>query len=1260
MRATPAESAAATDPPAGARPLTPRTRRMALRVTLMTLAGALLLAALALFAYALAAARVPQHRAALENLLRAEAGLDVRFNDLVLHWGWYGPEVVFRGVALGEPGEPRSLLRASRLVVGVDLWHMLRSGELQIGRITLIDPDIDLTHAPLGRAARGAGASTGAPLSPMRLLARWRGVRIDVQGGTLRAALSGAPLAVGIRSIQLRRSGAQWSAEALLTLPPALGATAEVSLRGVAALPEELSGTLSIKGQRLELAGWRALLGATPGAELLPSAGSGNVSASLVLAHGALARADGSVQAEELKWPAAETFAAGFTLERLHADWQLARTAAGWHLAAQPLELEAGEDARAALTLDAASDAAWVRGRIQQAPVEVLAGLARSLNPGLVLAAPVLGGTVREASFDWSSARAPAQRLRTAAELDDLSIAAAGSPVRLAGLAAHVRSDGHDLSAELHSDHARVTLADDPEFELAPVTLSARLELDDNARGWRLSTRDLEIRATDAQLRVSATLMGDAAPGRARLEAHATLSDARVELVRKLLGTQALAALGGAGELIAGRIEHAELTASGFPDEPLPWSGAHRAFTGSVVLRAARLAGSASRPDLTGLEARIDWRGTRVAVRLSEGTSGTLKVVRASGEWDARDASLVRLSGRLSGDAEEALAWLTRHPQVGSFAPALEGIELRGAAALDFSVQRAYAASRSAAAPRFTTRVTALLDGAQLHAVTGLPSIEALRGTLAFVDGRLQRSTVTGQWLGGPIALTVSERGEHGAPALAISGRGLLDVHQALIATGAHGAEGELQGNAEWSADLRLLAAAPGRPASLRVRADSSLIGVTSRLPEPFAKPAGATFALHAELSGTQDAGELRVALGERLRGLIALERRGELWQIERGAVRFGASVPALPEVPVVRIEGNLSRLDLAAYAALWRALARNSAWPALRVELNTTELLAAGRSYPNVRLTAESGAGSDVLRLESPQLAGVVRLPAMVDAAHPASVRLERLDLPELAAAPAAAALLGALSSNAQLAIDDLRWQGRSLGSLSANLAAHADAIELSEVTLAGAGDEAHGALRCQALCRATFSLESADAAATLVRLGLPSDLAAARTRVSGALEWPAFTAPAWASITGLLHMELGEGVARSTRAATPEDSPFGLFAVPGLIAGLGLPELRFTRLTADFALGDGQAFTSDLHLDGDTEILMRGRIGLVAHDYDAQVWVLKGEQRLPAAVRSLVPAPKVAALWLSLRELFTGAGHGRAALRLRGTWNDPMVTEP
>src|SRR5215831_14792591 len=122
-----------------------------LRVAALAIAGALAFFGIVLLAYELAVARVPQHRAALERLVRAQTGLDIRFDELGLRWGWYGPEAVFRRVELGEPGRSTVLLRAPQLVVGINAWQTMRAGQLVAGRITLIAPDIDLermAHAP--------------------------------------------------------------------------------------------------------------------------------------------------------------------------------------------------------------------------------------------------------------------------------------------------------------------------------------------------------------------------------------------------------------------------------------------------------------------------------------------------------------------------------------------------------------------------------------------------------------------------------------------------------------------------------------------------------------------------------------------------------------------------------------------------------------------------------------------------------------------------------------------------------------------------------------------------------------------------------------------------------------------------------------------------------------------------------------------------------------------------------------------------------
>ncbi|HEV2229732.1 MAG TPA: AsmA-like C-terminal region-containing protein [Steroidobacteraceae bacterium] len=1255
----PADAAAGTDAPAAAQPGAAGARTL-VRVTLATLAGASLLAAVILLAYALAAARVPQQRATLESLVRAETGLDVRFDELRLRWGWYGPEAAFEAVELHEPGEARALLTAPQLVLGVDLWRMLRSGDLAISRITLVDPDIDVRPGPPVRGARPARAPASA--SPTRLLARWRGTRIDVEGGRLRAEVAGVPLDAGIRRIELRRAGAEWTAEALLTLPEELGTTAEAGLRlqGDAAQPADLAGTLTLGSRRLQLAGWRSLLKSAPLAPYLPDAGSADVTVQLDLAQGAVQRAQGTVAGAGLEWPAVGP-AAGLALDELHAEWQLVRNRAGWHFGVEPLELGAGSP-RAALSIDAAADGGWVRGRLQRAPAAVLAGLTRGVLPQLRVSGVELRGMVREARFDWSAARPPDARLLTTAELDDLSVIPPGHALALAGLTAHLSGTGASLEAALDASAAQATFAADPARALAPIGLHAQLALTDNGRTWRLSTRELEIRQGDSRLAASGTLTGEDSGAHPRIDARAAVSGAPIELVRAALGARTLAALGAAaGELTAGRIVHGQLVARGPLDEPLPWSGARRTFAGSLELTGASLAGAADRPDLRGLDARIDWRGARVRVRVDGAAAGRLRLSAARGEWDARDASLERLAGRLSGNLVDALAWLRDHPQLEPYAPGIDGIALSGDAVFDFELRRAGNRAGGPRAPRFATRLSALLDGAQLRPVAGLPGIEGLRGTLAFADGHLQRSTVTGRWLGGPIALSVGERRERGATAVAISGKGVLDVPEAMAAaTGLHAGESPLRGNAEWSADLRLLPGTNGGRASWRARADTSLAGVASSLPEPLAKASGSVLPLHIELLGTEDTAELHVALAEWLRGVAAVSRRGDLWRIERGAVTLAAGTPTMPTAPVVEIEGTISRLDLPAYALLWRELARHSAWPALRVELTANELLAGELRFPDLRVAAQVGPGSGEAELESPDFQASVHWPGVVDAAHPVSAHVERLDLAQLAAdrAAPAAALLAALGSDTRLSIGDLRWQGRPLGGLDATLAARAGELEVQDLRVSGAGDEARGKLKCRdGVCRASFSLQSHDAAATLTRLGFRSDLGAARAVASGQLAWPAAGSAILADAKGELHVELDDGLARSVAADAPGGS-LGLLAVPGLIAGMGLPQLPFTRLTADFAVADGQAATSDLHLDGDTEILMRGRIGLLARDYDAEVRVLKGEERLPAAVRRLGPGPRVAALWMSLRELLTGVNRERATLRLHGTWDDPMVS--
>jgi uncharacterized protein YhdP len=1252
---------------AGARP----TRRQ-LRLVAWVAGGVAILGAVALTAWQLAAARVPQHRAALEALIREHTGLEVGFRELSVRWGWYGPEAVFHRVVLGEPGGGGALLRAPTLIVGLDTWRMLRSGELAIARITLVEPDIDFGAGAAARAGahRPQAGHDSVVSAGARLLSRWRGGRIELEGGALHWPLPGAmPLTVSVRHAQLRRLADVWDADVQLLLPARLGESLHLSvqMRGDPAQPHELSGGLSFDGRRLEFAGWREVIRYPPTERYLPEGGLGNLELHAEFADGRLLRVDGKVLAEGLAWRPPAAAAGVLGIERLRGDWQLVRRGEAWRLEAHALESDAPAPSTVSASVDVASDAGTAQGHIESAPLALLAAVARSYAPQLPLAQVSLDGVVRELSFDWNAHRPAGERLRTSARLEELTIGSASRELTLRGLSAQLSGVDARLTADLHGEHAQLHARLDEPVALEGLAVAARLALAAEHGGWQLRTDELAITRADLALAASGALTADGAGGKPQVAAHIALKQADAVLIAKLLGPRALAALGAASamQLAGGRIENADLEWRGPIDPRDTGSG----FRGAFELRDASLGGFDPWPDLEHLDAHLEWRGPRVHAAVVAGEAGTFKLAGASADWDVRGKRPTHLAARLTASAQPALAWLRAHPQLASYAPGMEDVDLRGETRLDVDVLVPAPAAgvtpgtRRAPPPR--TRINAVLDDVQLRAVAGLPPIDGLHGTLGFTAGHLQPSQLSGQWLGGPVTLNVAERRDAVGTALAISGRGLAKARDALLAAGASD-DAMLEGSAEWTALLTLLPGPAGSPPRWRVRADSNLIGVTSRLPEPFAKAESLSLPLRVEMQAGADAGQLRLALGERLRAAAALNRSGELWRIERGAVRLASTAPALPEEPVLLLEGRMNRLDLPPLLALWRQAGRDPALPALRAHLSAAQLVVGERTYGEASVSAEAALKGGTLELESEDLTGTASWSATVDEAHPARVHLSRMDAAQLADAALGAGLAAALGPAARLSIDALEWQGRSLGSLGAELTSRADGFDVGELRLTGETEDSRGSVHCQdGACRAQFGLDSRDAAATLTAYGFRPELAASHALLTGELQWPQAAGPSLATLAGRLHMQLEQGVTRTAREAGG-GVPLALLSVPALTAGLHalngegvLPGLNFSRLTADFELRDGQATTSDLHFDGDAEILVRGRTGLLAHDYDEQAWILRGEQRLPAAVRRLGPTPKVAAVWLSLRELFAGsADRTRAALRLRGTWEEPMVT--
>jgi uncharacterized protein YhdP len=924
-----------------------------------------LLAGFMVLAYQLTAARLPEHRAVLERLVRAETGLDLRFEELGVRWGWYGPEAVFSRVELGEAGRAKVLLRAPELIVALDAWRSVQSGRLQAGRITLVAPDIDLPRYPPAAARTGAADAPGA--SPAALLERWRGGRIDFEGGTLHLVdlvdshENAESWAVPIRRASLYRARDQWRAQAFVLLPERLGATAHIDLRmrGNLSAAGSLAGSVRVEGVRLVFAGWRNLLQGTPElARRLPSSGGGDVTVHADFAAGRLEKAEGSVRAGGVEFADSLSSDQPLLVDRVRGDWHLLRDGSKWHGEIDAFQVGRSQsDAAASSRVTLEWEGLRLRAQATRLPLESLAAAIAWVAPQLDVGSAEIGGTARDVVVDWDAARLLGARLMLSARLEDIAVAPASHAFALSGLNAQVSGDERAWGVDLEGRNARVDLAQRPDEPLTDLRVATHLNVSRTHAGWRVATEELNIEQRFGRLRMSGSVSAPYADRAPVWQFRGALADADVALLQQLCGAQLQARFGAAAShVMAGRIEdaHFALTAAG-------------SLTGALILANASVSDGLGL-DAQGVDARIDWNGVGIKAVIDRGHAGPLQLGPMQLAWRADGKGALQVAGHATAPLQSTLAWVHDHPQLREYVPAVRGLAARGEALFDFDLAIPQEVGlRAVSAKRLTrARVAVSLEEATVLTGPGVPPLESVRGALAFDGGHLQRSLLTARWLGGPVTLRLSERPARRAGAFSVKAQGLMDVRQ-LAALGTVADPSALDGDAEWSGDFLLEPDSPSHPAQWQARLDATLTGVASRLPEPLTKAAGIAAPLHVDVTGSSERAELHLALADRLHSVFEIVAAGEdAWRVERGSVRFGGTGPvALAAEPAVVLSGKLSRLEPTPYLAAWNRAGRDVILPRVSGGVFVSELLAAGDVYSDANLRVRRSAGALDLQIE-------------------------------------------------------------------------------------------------------------------------------------------------------------------------------------------------------------------------------------------------------------------------------------------------------
>jgi uncharacterized protein YhdP len=558
--------------------------------------------------------------------------------------------------------------------------------------------------------------------------------------------------------------------------------------------------------------------------------------------------------------------------------------------------------------------------------------------------------------------------------------------------------------------------------------------------------------------------------------------------------------------------------------------------------------------------------------------------------------------------------------------------------------------------------------------------VRGLTGELTVRNSLVAAAHMEGQWLGGPLSVTIEPQG---ASASQLDAKGRANAAELQSLLGLPQFVG-LSGATDWQMSTRLESSDNDSNHDNQrrtFRIDSNLRGLAIGLPEPVGKSEAQERPLQIALEFDGERALLaRASLGD-IRALVRLRQAADGWSLDRGTVRADAVVPALPGHRGFRIEGAVQRFVLDDWLALRGSGGSGEGKPlsdflqAANVRVGDFELF--GYRWPDVRGVLQATQSGWRVDVSSPNAAGQVLIPESFTGSQPLRATMERLVLEKVEqpdTQPQSSEdkpLDPRVLPNMQVYVSDLRLGARTVGAVNLKATRVPQGIRFDSVTVQGqsARAEAHGEWLNTVdgpQSSLTASIESSDVAATLKSLNYTEFMQAKRGAIRADVSWPGgFDENILDHASGGISVDAETGQIVNLQPGAGR--VLGLFSVAALPRRLALDfrdltdkGLAFDSVHGDFELRDGNAFTSNLLLRGPAaEIGIAGRTGLGSRDYD-QTAVVTGNLGVSLPVAgTLAGGPVVGAAVLLFSQVFKEPLKGitRGYYRITGPWDDPVV---
>lgn len=666
-------------------------------------------------------------------------------------------------------------------------------------------------------------------------------------------------------------------------------------------------------------------------------------------------------------------------------------------------------------------------------------------------------------------------------------------------------------------------------------------------------------------------------------------------------------------------------------------------------------------PKIENIIVDLAFRGSRMEIIANQATIYGVRLakVRAVIPDLMHHDEIVEIDGEAQGSSADFLKFIETSPVQDYIDHFTEGIRAGGQGSLKLKLHmplRRTNDTKVAGAYQFTN--------AQIVPGPDLPPLDRVNGRLDFTESEVKAQNISAQILGGPATLNAAPA-KDGGVRIMMSGR--------LNAEGMRRSLGwpwlkSLRGGADWRGVITM------RKRLTQITLDSSLAGLASELPAPFAKSSAEAIPVRFErsaLNPLQDA--VSFSYGKLVSGQILRGKSGDQMKAERGVVSFGATTPALPSKSGVWVAGTLPLLDLDQWRDVLSPGGAGTSLALTGIDLRIGAVDFLGRRFGELFVNGVNQSGVWRSTLRSREINGDVEWRAQGKGR--VAARLKTLIIPP--AAPQRP------SSAPKVQDGDLPWldvvaesftiKDRTLGKLELTAWPEGADWRIEKLRISNPESVFQVDGRWQGWLttprtQMNLKLEAVDIGKLLARLGFPDGVKRGNGKLEGMLTWSGNPqSPDYASLSGNLTME-----ARNGQFAKMDP---GLGKLLGILSLQALPRrivldfrdvfsegFEFDSIAGNFKITQGVANTQDLTISGSAaKVDMKGDIDLARESQNLNVRVAPALGQGVSLAGSLLGGPVVGITTLIVSKVLKDPLDQIVAYKynVTGTWADPVVSK-